>query len=380
MFLLSTYVDSERWASALEPLLYPSGLSFYRPFSYRTEYFHPSGIATELANPASCEKLLADSDWNQGWFGIRFGKQSTPEFQKIFVPLRRVTLVAAERFDEINLNFKLGQYIVPTGEGPDLPTLELTGILDDLSATKLFIKLDERVSAIASKWKDSDPFPVGFWRALERQFSPEVAEKLHNALILRLSTVQKRGDAAPLKTKSLDAKGSTWGYELRQGAAYDVILTHYRLKKKGGPVATVEHQFRLVNPPEEMAASRRYIGLLGNYRADALWISPLIAGPGPIEIAIEPRRLNAPDEIVDPTTDKAIGLRVPTLVKPKRWNKKRYLNSGTTVVASLLGLFFYRLYVDSTTTDDSRKLLLALMAIVASLAISAFKDFVVPDK
>ncbi len=380
MFILSTYIDSERWASAFEPLLYPSGLSFYRPFSYRAEYFHPAGTATELANPASCEKLLADDDWNCGWFGIRFGKQSTPEYQKIFVPLRKVTLVAAERLDEINLNFKLGPYVIPSGEGPDFPTLELTGILDDLSATKLFIKLDERIALIASKWSTSDTFPFAFWRAVERQFSPVVAEKLHNALVLRLSNVRQRGDANPLETKSLDTRGSTWGYELRQGAAYDVVLTHYRLKRKGGPVATVEHQFRLINPPEEMAASRRYIGLLGNYRADALWISPLISGPGPIEVAIEPRRLNAPDEIVDPTTDKAIGLRIPILVKPKRWNNKRYLNLGTSVIGGLLGLFFFRLYVNSATTDDSRKLLLAVIAIVVSLSLNALKDLLVPDK
>ena len=129
-----------------------------------------------------------------------------------------------------------------------------------------------------------------------------------------------------------------------------------------------------------MGASRRYIGLLGNYRADALWISPLVSGPGPIEVAIEPRRLNAPEEIVDPATDKAIGLRIPVLVKAKPWNKKRYLNLGMTVVASLLGLFFFRLYVDSTTKDDNRKLLLAVIAILVSLSINALKDLLVPDK
>lgn len=380
MFLLTTYVDSERWPSAFEPLLYPSGLSFYRPFSYRAEYFHPAGIATELATPANCKKLMADADWKQGWFGFRFSKQSTPEFQKVFVPLRQVTLVAAERLDEINLSFKLGPYLVPAGEGPDLPTLELTGILDDLSATRLFIKLDDRITSIASKWKVSEDFPVGYWRAVERQFSVPVADKLHNALLLRLSNIKKRGDADALKTQSLDAAASTWGYELRRDAAYDVLLTHYRLKRKEGPVATVAHQFRLINPPEEMAASRRYIGLLGNYRADALWISPLVSGPGPIEVAIEPRRLNASDEIVDPATDKAIGLRIPVLVKAKQWSKKRYLNLGMTVVASLLGLFFVRLYVDSTTTDDSRKLLLAVIAILVSLSINALKDLLVPDK
>ena len=186
MFILSTYVDSERWASAFEPLLYPSGLSFYRPFSYRADYFHPGGTATELASVAQSEKLLADVDWNQGWFGIRFGKQSAPEFQKTFVPLRQVTLTGAERLDEINLSFKLGAYVIPTasanGEGPDLPTLELTGILDDLSATKLFIKLDERIASIASKWNVSDVFPVGFWKAVERQFSPAVAPDSRSAL------------------------------------------------------------------------------------------------------------------------------------------------------------------------------------------------------
>ena len=143
MFALCTYIDRERWASGFEPLLYPTGVTFYRPFSYRSQYFHPEQLADQLADPAQCKSLLSQAAWNDGFFGIRFRDESAPSFLPLFVPLRKLTIVGVEVVDNINITFRLGSYVVPQypegGGVRVLPRLDLSDILPDATETKLFI-------------------------------------------------------------------------------------------------------------------------------------------------------------------------------------------------------------------------------------------------
>ncbi|MCI0562635.1 MAG: hypothetical protein MN733_29500, partial [Nitrososphaera sp.] len=169
MFLLCTYLDSDRWESGLEPLLYPTGMSFYRPFSYRQTYFHPGQLADQLTEPTQRNSLLA-TKWNEGFFGVRFRDTTQPEFLSVFVPLRKVELVNVDASDQINLAFRLGQYVKPrapsTGSPALLPTMDLTPILTDVTSIKLFIGLRDTDKAVTSAWKTDEQFPSGMWDAL----------------------------------------------------------------------------------------------------------------------------------------------------------------------------------------------------------------------
>jgi hypothetical protein len=103
MFALCVYADRERWVSGLEPLLYPTGVSFYRAFSYRAEYFAPVQLAEQLADTHQRQALLSEPNWNNGYFGLRFRDDASPDYLPRFVPLRRVTLDDVEIRDGINL-------------------------------------------------------------------------------------------------------------------------------------------------------------------------------------------------------------------------------------------------------------------------------------
>src|SRR5690348_15927161 len=189
MFLLCTYIDNDRWPSAFEPLLYPTGVSFYRPFSYRKEYFVPDQLAEQLSDPTQVTTLIKTPTWNDVIFGIRFREQTDPDFRPVFIPLRKVHLVASERQDELNISFALGDFIEPLmaskGNPKRLPSLDLTSSVS-VSDVKLFLQLTEPQVQETKKWSFRSSFPQDFWDAFVNSLSAVARQKVRDATILRL--------------------------------------------------------------------------------------------------------------------------------------------------------------------------------------------------
>jgi hypothetical protein len=142
MFLLCTYADSERWLSGIEPMLYPTGMTFYRPFSYKQRYFEPETLAEQLTDPSQSGSLVKNATWNEGFFVIRFSDQTEVDFLSLFIPLRRVSLAKVERADGFNLYFHLGPFVKPEYSQAlrtsILPKFDLTSSVTSVSATKLY--------------------------------------------------------------------------------------------------------------------------------------------------------------------------------------------------------------------------------------------------
>lgn len=377
VFALCTYADGDRWTSAIEPLLYPTGVTFYRPFSYRTAYFEPTLTADQLRDPAQRSTLLKQPTWNTGFFGVRFRRESGQEFMSRFVPLRRVTIVDASVSDVLNLRFKLGSYIVPQhlpGESPALPRIDLSPLIGDLAETKLFIYLPDTQSQVAAQWGQSDDFPRDFWTAFERELSTSAWDRIRNAVMLRLAAVRRRGETAKLQATEIDKKTHIWGYELQQNKTYDLELSHNRLIQQGQDIPAVQQQYRLSNPVEEIAASKRSIQIIGNYRADDTWVSPLIFTQGPIEIAFEPARLDQPQAVVDELAARTIGIKLPVIVRKKRWPAIRWINLFLFVALSVISALILCKY--KQVSDATQKVLLVVVAALLSVAVNALKDFV----
>jgi hypothetical protein len=285
-----------------------------------------------------------------------------------FVPLRRVTIVDASVSDVLNLRFKLGSYIVPQhlpGESPVLPRVDLSRFISDLGNAKLFIYLPDTQSQVTEQWDYSEDFPRDLWTAFERELSPAAWDRIRNAVVLRLAAVRRRGETAKLLATEIDKQTHIWGYELQQNKTYDLELSHNRLIQQGETVPAVQQQFRLSNPVEEVAASKRFIQIIGNYRADDTWVSPLISTQGPIEIAFEPTRFDQPQAVVDELGSRTVGIKLPVIVRKKRWPAIRWVNLFlflAGVIASAWIIYKYKQVGDAT-----QKVLLVVVQGIGSL-------------
>jgi hypothetical protein len=138
---------------------YPTGISFYRLFSYRQGYIHPGQLADQLRDHQRRVSLLATNS-NEGLFGVRFKAATDSAFVPIFVPLRKVEIVRVDTSDQINMHFKLGAFVKPIqGAGTSqkvLPKMDLTSVLPQVQQTTLFVGLRD-VDAELVDMRSSSP-------------------------------------------------------------------------------------------------------------------------------------------------------------------------------------------------------------------------------
>jgi hypothetical protein len=372
MFALSTYVDQERWPSAFEPLLYPTGISFYRSFSYTPDYFEPEQLAGQFRD----SRLLSGLISQPTVFGLRFSKDSGEPFTRQFIPLRMVSLSEVRVSDSIDFRFKLGPYVTPefrqASEPPSLPKLDLSTQLADPAKVRLFIQLSDAHVAEMNKWKLSDVRPDNYWPAIARELSDFAYQKVRGALLLTLESMKERGSETILQGTELQNK--VFGYQLKQGNVYDLVLRHHRVLRRGDKIP-LAHVFRITNPESELSASRRLIFILGNYRAADIWVSPLAPTPGQIEIGIEPRSIDSPEKPVDPGESRAIGIQVPVSVERRFWTRARMVNL-IALVGSAVAAFILIWAQRRGITEDTRKAFIGIYATCAAVFLGALKDFI----
>lgn len=375
MFAICVYADRERWVSALEPLLYPTGVSFYRPFSYRAGYFVPVQLAEQLSDDAQRKALLSEPNWNEGFFGLRFRDEASPSYLPLFIPLRKVTLDDVEISDGINLRFTLGKYVVPQlGQynAEVLPSVDIQGILPNLAEAKLFLHLTELQREAARKWVLHDHFPKSFWDAFMRALSPSALEMFRNTVVLRLSSIGKRRSSGQLTPTIVDPAYKSRGYELQESTTYDLTLSYYRLVQQGVNAPAVDHQYNFTNPADELQVSKRSVQIVGNYRAEKIWISPLKATQGPVEITVEPAKLGQPEIVADQTASKTVGLKLPVLIRALKWPGTRKLNLALFLImsagsGSMLWWYF-------RAGESAQKAILVLVASLLAVSVNALKD------
>jgi hypothetical protein len=378
VFGICVYADRERWVSALEPLLYPTGVSFYRPFSYRAEYFVPLQLAEQLSDNAQRQALLAEPSWNEGFLGLRFRDEASPNHLPLFIPLRKVSLDDVEVSDGINLRFTLGNYVVPQ-LGDDnvevLPSLDIHGILPNLTQSKLFIHFTESERAAASKWTLQERFPKSLWEAFMRALSPTASEMFRNTVVLRLSSISERRSSGELSPAIVDPRYKSRGYKLQESTTYDLTLSYYRLVQRGVNAPPVDHQYCITNPGDELQVSKRSIHVVGNYRAEKIWISPLKATEGPVEIAVEPARVSQPEFVADQTASKTVGLKLPVSIGALKWPGIRKLNFALFLV--MLAASGGMLWWYFQASESGQKAILVVLASLLAVSVSALKDVLV---
>ncbi|HKO60735.1 MAG TPA: hypothetical protein VJV03_06205 [Pyrinomonadaceae bacterium] len=355
---MCTYANGPYWRSAIEPLLYPSGCSFYRPFSYRREYLSDS-LSAAFATANERKRFLSDEDRCQGIFGLSFNSTEGKAFYESFIPLRIVTLTDIQGTDEYHLFFRLGPY-VKLEETKKLRRLSLSGLVDfDKPTTRLMID----ISATGPLFKEAttllkgnaphSELPTGFWDSLikDESVSTKAKQNFDGATILRLLEVRERGESRQLEPTLLKRKldlreirenrTSTrlvYGFDLQAETVYDIQLAYSRLLPRG---KESEHQvgaYKFASPAEHYEVSKLQIPITGNYRYEGIWIRPKKGQPAPTTldwVGTSVLKKGDNQEQADPNSQKIIGLQIPILNHYTFWTTERIIYALLVVVFSI---------------------------------------------
>jgi hypothetical protein len=361
MFILSAFADRPYWLSCLEPLLYPSGCSFYRPFSYREEYV-AEPLRSELRNPVRLDAFLSDQERNTGLFGIRFKDESEPQYRGRFIPLRKVRLTNVQVSDTYQLSFKIEEYIKLTAN----ETLQSVG-LDDIvdyrnpEDTLLFEIPETKLEAFSS-FSSQPNLPSRLWDKLadDQTLSQIARRNFIGTIVLRLVQISERGETTPLIPESLEptVRHKTFGFRLESNKSYDLDLAYNRILSSGEKMPPeveksppevekkaegMPFDFAFRSPSEHFDIAQDRVPLTGNYRRQTIWLEPKVGRPGPIFLDWIGVKKTDRDSMADPKIDKILTLHVPVLTLAEKWPTERIVYAvivTVTFVGALVSLYF----------------------------------------
>src|SRR4051794_37346064 len=106
MIVISTITNGPYWRSSFEPMLYPSGVSFYRPFSYRQQWIS-NEIRSELFHQNFNPKSWLKQHSNDALFCIRF----IGENAGTVIPIRKVLIDKLNAGPPTHIYFRLGPFV-----------------------------------------------------------------------------------------------------------------------------------------------------------------------------------------------------------------------------------------------------------------------------
>lgn len=377
MFMLCAFADKMYWASCIEPLLYPKGCSFYRPFSYREDYISPS-LLSVFKDINQLEKLLPIESWNNGIFCIRFRDESEPKYRGIFIPLRLITLTNVNVTDTIQVNFRLGGYVRLSPQRK-LRAFSLDGIVDyKKEEYMLLIDIPPNKTERINSLEYQPDFPAGLWDSLaeDESLSPIAKENFTGTAVLRLVQISERGEITPLSPKLIrkDKKDlGVYGFELRSGNLYDFDFAYSRIIAPKESIQQIQFDYSFNSPIAHLDVSRDRIVITGNYRREPIWIRPKVGLPGPTFLEWIGMNKTEKGIAADPSRDKILDFRLPVKLLYRFWSRERIINSVLTVTFLVLsGVFFYL-----AIKSHIPQIFIALCAFSAGLFGSSLKDFLI---
>jgi len=353
MFILCTYADGPYWPSSIEPLLYPSGCTFHRTFSYREEYIDQA-LVTTFKNPDQIEKLITSNTWNKGIFGLRFREEKDMEYRGKFVPLRRVRITEVKIPDKIQINFSLEEYLSLSSTGK-LQTIPLEGIIDySKPENKLLNLIPSNKEYLFEGLRPQENFPQYLWDRFtdDEALSAKAKENFKGTMVLRLVNVKETGGDKIIKPESFNTRrrSKQQGYKLTANRLYDLEFAYNRLIIPGESEWENRFDFVFKSPKEIFEISDNTFAISGNYRQYQIWISPKEAKRGSLYLKwIGVNKTDKTSE-ADPKKDKILSLVIPVLITSKIWTTTRKwslfgsLLSGAFVTVTIVLAFITALF------------------------------------
>lgn len=395
MFILCTYGDAVRWRSAIEPLLYPTGCSFYRTFSYKAAYIGESLLNAFRGDQGRLRELISDHNWNRGIFGMRF---RTPAHHGRFIPLRYVFLTSPPKItDTIDLRFRLGDYF----ELPPRPALNaapLDGIIDydrvgeTILMTEVPIEREEPFTTLRGR----NDYPPGLLeRYVDDASLPDEARNSFNGTtVLRLERVVDNIGNSELLPERLQAEKSyqtdfglhhvryatEYGYKLKKGKSYSFFFECNRIVTRETAQQQMIHDFESVGKGEDFDVSPIKIAVTGNYREERVLVEPRRERQFPIELQWLGVRKVDIGNIPSRDEEKIIGLRVPVATSARFWSTRK-ANGILALLffVAMLAAFTKALLIELGRSGQpgvsSASPLTTILIAIGALSASAFTTF-----
>lgn len=332
MFLLCTYLDGPYWRSGIEPLLYPTECSFYRPLSYRKDYISESLLNT-LSDDHKMNSFLDSENENFGIFGVCFSKKDSPDFYKKFVPLRFVSITQIERGDNFHINFRLKDYINPL-PNKEMISFSLEEIPELDKQLKLMIapplksNLYQKINNLVNDENlHNKELPERLWRNLlnGKSISPKAKENIKGTTVLWLRGISERGNndkltVSPASSLSIfgEQKKDSYVYKMQSGKIYDLDLAYESIGIDPEPESFADAEFVASSPADYFETSLTKFSINGNYRYFKVWVLPKVGRPAPHTIDwIGSNKKTKKDEenenVAESNEYKLIGIHIPVL-------------------------------------------------------------------
>lgn len=379
MFLLCAFADREYWASCLEPLLYPTGTSFFRPFSYRQNYIS-SSLWNVFADGEQLKRLLPLSTWNSGIFGIRFRDEAHPDYRGQFIPLRKVTLTEVKLADTAQVSFRVDQYL-SLNENRQLRSISLDGIVAFTHPENtLMIEVpNERLHQF--KFPSQDELPSHLWDRLadDPSLSDIAKTNFLGTTVLRLVMITERGHTTaltPSVIEKTEKRPRLYGFQLRSGHIYDLDLAYTRITKQDVPNPAQSNDFAVSSPGEHFDTARDRLVVSGNYRRETIWVQPKIARPGPVLLEWQGVKKTDRRVSADPVAEKILGLRIPIHISDRFWTRQRLQDGSLALLFLVLAVIaFYLAVTKGATSAPGKDTLAEVLSGVGAFFAGLFGSF-----
>lgn len=325
MIVISTITNGPYWRSSFEPMLYPTGISFYRPFSYREQWIAPQ-IFAELQGPNFSVKKWIKSN-SEGFFCIRF----TGDLVKRLIPVRRVELTHISPGPPIHVYYRLKEF-VNYQQVPFPRVFDLTGTA--VTNEQLFFNLPDAMFAdVPMAAADADD---AVWNRILTEFSNPQASYPFNqgnpTFFPRLSAVYDQTSAlTPARIGSSPIRGPIYGFALPEKGLNELKLVHL-LRTAAAEQAAAEFSYSISAENPGLEFQNREIGIQGAYREHSVQVSA-------------PAKSEAPFFVEWKSTSNVANLELPKLKVPllvsERWWVP-WLQGGYVLVLAVLAYFLIR--------------------------------------
>jgi len=360
-YFIATYADGPYWKSALEVLLYPTGCSFGRSYSFRKEYLG--------ADIYDMEKLPE----GRGFLGIRLGQRERPEQVRPFIPTRRIETALLREQPGIQLHLRLGEFI-DYSKAESLSVFDLSkGIPnEDRQVRRLLCGfVGHELAAELQALETCTEFPDRLCDLLvaDSKLNDTARKNFEGTSLLVHHGVLKHTDLSQVQIGEIDKHGGVeetcYGYALRAGDIYHFRFSLITLVSREYPEKLGNVAFRCTAPESRVQLSRAVISQTGNYRSERLWMLPTKVEPARTQLEWIPEAADGGPQ------PKAAGPCIHYTAEAKSWFKfqtGRFIVGFCFTVVTVVA-FWQAFSLAATQQKELSAVAIALGAVLAPLGV-----------